>query len=127
VNSIHIRYEDTITNPQHPMAAGITLDSIQMQVTCVCMCVCVCVCVCVCACVCEMSNCCLCLLMGVVQVGLWVPTPSPLDMVQPCLQVLALLQVHWLSFARIVSRHLSASLSQCDRLAAARDCFFLLL
>jgi len=37
VNSIHIRYEDTITNPQHPMAAGITLDSIEMQVTlCVC-------------------------------------------------------------------------------------------
>lgn len=32
VHSIHIRYEDTVTNPSHPMAAGITLDSIEMQV-----------------------------------------------------------------------------------------------
>ena len=32
VHSIHIRYEDTVTNPGHPMAAGITLDSIEMQV-----------------------------------------------------------------------------------------------
>ena len=49
MNSIHIRYEDTITNPQHPMAAGATLDSIEMQVTCVCVCVCLSVSVCLCS------------------------------------------------------------------------------
>ena len=32
VHSIHIRYEDTITNPGQPMAVGITLDSIEMKV-----------------------------------------------------------------------------------------------
>ena len=32
VNSVHVRYEDTVTNPAHPMAVGITLDSIEMQV-----------------------------------------------------------------------------------------------
>ena len=32
MHSIHVRYEDTVTDPQHPMAAGITLDSIEMQV-----------------------------------------------------------------------------------------------
>ena len=32
VHSIHVRYEDRVTDPQHPMAAGVTLDSIEMQV-----------------------------------------------------------------------------------------------
>lgn len=32
IRNIHIRYEDNFSKPEHPFSAGITLDSIQIQV-----------------------------------------------------------------------------------------------
>jgi len=63
--------------------------------------------------------------MGVVQVGLRVPTPSPWDMVlapPPQVDLPALAHSAWL-----VSRHSSASLGRCNHLAAARDFAFVCL
>jgi len=61
----------------------------------------------------QMSNCCPCPLMGVVQVGLWVPTPSPWAWYSPTCGVLALHQVDFSALARsawLVPRHPSVSL-----------------
>ena len=70
-----------------------------------------------------MSSCCPYPLMGVIQVGLWVPTPSPWAWYNSICRLLTLPQVDLpaLAFSSwIVPRYPTASLNQCDCWAAAR-------
>ena len=92
--------------------------------------VCVCAYVHACVCVTALSKCltavCV-LLMGVVQVGFQVPTPSPSDTVQPHLWGTSLPQMESPALdlsAWVVPRHPSVSMGRCDRLVAARDFAF---
>ena len=108
----------------------------------VCVWVCVCEWVCACmrscmrecvrACARECVRLCVCVwqtavyvsLMGLVQVRLQVPTPSPWDMVQPHLQGTSPPQVDLPALTlstRLVPRHSSASLGWRDHLVAAED------
>jgi len=67
------------------------------------------------------------LLMNVVQLGFWVPTPSPWAWYCHTWRVLAFLQMDLPALALsawVLPKHPSASLGRCDRLAAAKDFAF---